>query len=304
MAIVTRLTELFACHHPLQQAGMGGFTSPRLAIAVADAGGLGMLTGTVGSEALGAQLDVVPVGSPVGVNFLIPFLDRSAVEVAADRCPLVEFFWGDPAPELVAGVHAGGAKASWQIGSVAEARAAVDAGCDLIVAQGIEAGGHVRGTIGLLPLLDEVRAAVGVPVIASGGIGTGRAMAAVLAAGADGVRIGTRFVAATESIAHPAYVDALIAAAADDTVLTTAFGDGWPDAPHRVLRSAVSAGERLGSAQSWSPGWPTTTDTGPVEARALYAGQSVAAVQSRQSAAAIITEITSEAEAILRHGVN
>src|SRR5437879_3361361 len=120
MAIVTRLTELFGCRHPLQQAGMGGFTSPGLAIAVAEAGGIGMLTGTVGSEALSAQLDVVPVGSTVGVNFLVPFLDRVAVEVAAARCPLVEFFWGDPSVELIHAVHAGGAKAGWQIGSVDE----------------------------------------------------------------------------------------------------------------------------------------------------------------------------------------
>jgi len=300
MTLVTRLTELFGCRHPLQQAGMGGFTSPALAIAVAEAGGLGMLTGTVGSDALAAQLDAVPVGATVGVNFLMPFLDRAAVSVAATRCPLVEFFWGDPTRELIEHVHAGGARAGWQIGTADEARAAVDAGCDVVVAQGVEAGGHVRGTIGLLPLLDAVRAAVDVPVIAAGGIGTGRAMAAALAAGADGVRVGTRFVAATESIAHPDYVDALVAATAEDTVLTTAFGEGWPDAPHRVLRSAVDAGESLGSAQSWTPDWPTTAYTSPVGARALYAGQSVGAVRGRQPAAAIIAELTDEAEAILR----
>src|SRR5437764_474524 len=175
MAIVTRLTRLFGCEHPLQQAAMGGFTSPELAIAVGEAGALGMLTGTIGNDALRAQIDAVPVRAMVGVNFLVPFLDRAAVEAAADRCPLVEFFWGDPSIDLVEVVHAGGARAGWQVGSVAEARAAVDAGCDVVVAQGIEAGGHVRGTTGLLPLLDAVRAAVDVPVIASGGIGTGRA---------------------------------------------------------------------------------------------------------------------------------
>jgi nitronate monooxygenase len=278
---------------------MGGFSSPELAIAVSIAGGLGMLTGTIGRDALGAHLDAVPVGSAVGVNFLMPFLDRDAVEVAAARSPLVEFFWGEPSEALIGHVHAGGARAGWQVGSADEARAAVGAGCDLVVAQGMEAGGHVRGTTGLLPLLDEVRAAVEVPVVAAGGIGTGRAMAAALVAGADGVRVGTRFVAATESIAHPSYVDALVNATAEDTVLTTAFGDGWPDAPHRVLRSAVRAGESLGSAQSWTPDWPTTSYSGAVEARALYAGQSVGAVHSRQSAAVIIAEMTDEAEAIL-----
>lgn len=293
--MTTRFTEMFDCRVPLQQAGMGGVTSPDLALAVAAAGGLGMLTGTIGAEALSAQLDVVPADVAVGANFLLPFLDRAALEDASSRARLVELFWGLPDPEIVEKVHAGGARAGWQVGSVAEAIAARDAGCDLIVAQGIEAGGHVRGTVGLLPLLDEVRAAVDLPLVAAGGIGSGRAMAAALAAGADAVRVGTRFVASTESIAHPVYVEALVRAGAADTVITTAFGDGWPDAPHRVLKSALAAGEALGTAQSWSPDWPTRTSTGPVEARALYAGQSVGAVRSRQSAAEIVAELVGEA---------
>lgn len=278
---------------------MGGVSTPDLAIAVSDAGGLGMLTGTVGVDLLRAHLDAVPAGATIGTNFLMPFLDRSAVEEAAARCPLVEFFFGDPTAELVELVHTGGARAGWQVGSAEEARAAVDAGCELVIAQGIEAGGHVRGTIGLLPLLDEVRSAVDVVVVASGGIGTGQAMAAALTAGADGVRIGTRFVAANESTAHPDYVDALVRATASDTVITTAFGEGWPDAPHRVLQSAVDAGEALGSGQSWTPDWPTTNHQGPIGARALYAGQSVGAVRSRQSAAEIVAEISRDAEATL-----
>ena len=180
--------------------------------------------------------------------------------------------------------------ASWQVGSADEARAARDAGCDLVVAQGVEAGGHVRGTLGVLPLLDEVRATIDLPVIAAGGIGTGHAMAAALVAGADAVRVGTRFMAATESEAHAGYVDALINANADDTVITTAFGDGWPDAPHRVLRSAIAAGQALGATQSWAPNWPTSSEAGPVESRALYAGQSVGAVRSRQPAAEIVAD--------------
>ena len=274
-------------------------TSPSLALAVAEACGLGMLTGTIGKDALDAQLDAVPDGVAVGVNFLIPFLDPSALEEASARRPLVEFFWGAPDARLVDVAHAGGALASWQIGSADEARAARDAGCDLIVAQGIEAGGHVRGTVGLLPLLDDVRRVVDLPVVAAGGIGTGRAMAAALTAGADAVRVGTRFIAAAESIAHPAYVDALIRSDAADTVITTAFGEGWPDAPHRVLRSAITAGEALGAAQSWGPDWPTTGSTGAVEARALYAGQSVGAVRSRAPAAAIIAELVTEADRLL-----
>ena len=299
MGFSTGFTLLFGCRYPLQQAGMGGFTSPDLAIAVSRAGGFGMLTGTIGNQALAAQLDDVPADGNVGVNFLVPFLDRRALEEASARTPLVELFWGVPDRELVEIVHAGGARAGWQVGSADEARAAGDIGCDLVVAQGLEAGGHVRGTTALLPLIDEVRAAVDVPIVAAGGIGTGRAMAGALAAGADAVRMGTRFLAATESIAHPAYVDRLIESTADDTVITTAFGDGWPDAPHRVLKSAIAAGESLGAAQSWSPEWPARSYGGNAESRALYAGQSVAAVRSRQPAAEIVAELIDEAERAL-----
>src|SRR4029079_17846263 len=117
------------------------------------------------------------------------------VEVAAAKARVVEFFYGDPDASLVRLAHRGGALVRWQIGSCEEARAAVAAGCDFIVAQGVEAGGHVRGRIGLLPLLDEVLTVAPVPVVAAGGIGTARGMAAALAAGAAAVRVGTRFVA-------------------------------------------------------------------------------------------------------------
>ena len=279
---------------------MGGVATPDLAIAVSDAGALGMLSGVVGGDALAGQLDLVPDGATVGVNFLVPFLDREAVEIAAARTKYVEFFWAEPTHELINLVHAGGALAGWQVGTHDEARASADAGCDVVVAQGVEAGGHVRGTIGLLPLLDEVCATVHVPIVASGGIGSGRAMAAALVAGADAVRVGTRFIAAIELGAHPDYIDALCGATADDTVLSTAFGVGWPDAPHRVLKSAIAAGTALGAAQAWTPDWPSTSDGTAVEARALYAGQSVGAVRERQPAAAIVEEMTARAETILR----
>jgi NAD(P)H-dependent flavin oxidoreductase YrpB (nitropropane dioxygenase family) len=296
MPFVSRVSDMLGCRHPIQQAGMGGVATPALAIAVAQAGGLGMLSGTVARSALSAQLDAIPAGAAIGVNFLMPFLDRAALDEAASTSPYVELFWAAPDRALVDAVHEHGALVGWQVGSLDEAKAACDAGCDVIIAQGIEAGGHVRGSVGLLALLDEVCRAVDRPVIAAGGIGTGRAMAAALTAGADAVRVGTRFVAALESTAHPDYVDALIGATAEDTVLTTAFGEGWPDAPHRVLQSAVDAGKRLGSVQSWTPDWPSSTFRGDVEARALYAGQSVGAVRSRQSAAEIIAELVTEAE--------
>src|SRR5215207_11520823 len=294
MAIHTRFTEMFGCRHPLQQAGMGGIATPDLAIAMARSGGLGMLSA---GPHLPELLDAVPFGAAVGVNLLATGTeDVPALEEAAARSPFVECFWGEPDSKIVEIIHAGGARAGWQVGSAHEARQAEDAGCDLIVAQGMEAGGHVRGTTGLLSLLDEVRATTELPLVAAGGIGTGRAMAAALAAGADAVRIGTRLMAAHEPPAHPHYIDALIRATADDTVLTTAFGDGWPDAPHRVLKIALTTGARLGAQQVWTPDWPDVTYSGVAEARALYAGQSVGVVRERQPAADIVAELVTEAE--------
>jgi NAD(P)H-dependent flavin oxidoreductase YrpB (nitropropane dioxygenase family) len=315
--LTTRFTALVGCAIPIQQAGMGGVAMPPLVRAVTAAGGLGML-GAAGlsTSTLTEMLDDLreQTTGPFGVNFLMPFLDRDCVEVAAARARVVEFFYGEPDKALVDLVHSGGALACWQVGSQREAVAAVEAGCDLIVAQGVEAGGHVRGSLGLLPLLDAVLGSVAVPVIAAGGIGTGRAMAAALAAGADAVRVGTRLVAAEEADAHPAYVRALIAAQPEDTVLTETFSIGWPDAPHRVLRACVTAaaafeGETVGSqargGERWSVGHFASTSitrdtTGALEAMPHWAGQSVGAVTCVQPAADIVRELAEQAEALLR----
>jgi NAD(P)H-dependent flavin oxidoreductase YrpB (nitropropane dioxygenase family) len=312
----TRFTALVGCAVPIQQAGMGGVAGPRLAAAVAAAGALGMVgSARIPAPVLTGLLERLrqDAAGPVGVNVLMPFLDPACVEAAASRVRLVEFFYADPDPALIRMVHAGGALAAWQVGTEEEARAAADAGVDLIVAQGLEAGGHVRGTIGLLPLLDRVLGAVGVPVVAAGGIATARGMAAALAAGADAVRVGTRFVVADEADAHPRYQDALIAAGSGDTVLTEAFSVMWPHAPHRVLRSAVEAarahpgeqvgemllgGERLPLPRFAVP-TPTLRTTGAIEAMALYAGQSVGAVQARQPAAEIVRELADGAARLL-----
>jgi NAD(P)H-dependent flavin oxidoreductase YrpB (nitropropane dioxygenase family) len=315
--LTTRLTTLLGCVVPLQQAGMGGIATPPLALAVADAGGLGMLGGaTVPAPILAEMLDALGARTRgvFGVNFLMPFLDRDAVAVAATRARVVEFFYGEPDEALVDAVHAGGALACWQVGSVEEAVAAARVGCDFVVAQGTEAGGHVRGRTGLLPLLGAVLDAVDVPVVAAGGIGTARAMAAALAAGADGVRVGTRFVAATEADAHPEYVAALVSARAEDTVLTERFAVMWPDAPHRVLRSAVAAAEAypgevvgemafLGMREElprFAVPCPTRATTGTIAAMALYAGESVGAVRRVVPAADIVRELADGAERLLR----
>jgi nitronate monooxygenase len=305
----TAFTDLIGCTVPIQLAAMGGVGSPGLAAAVSRAGGFGMVSRSQTAEALDRLWE--QTDGMFGVNFLMPFVERAAVDTAAGRARLVEFFYGDPDPSLVEAVHRGGALASWQVGSREEALAAVAAGCDLIVAQGREAGGHVRGNLGLLTLLCQVLEVVEVPVLAAGGIGTARAMAAALAAGAAGVRVGTRFVAAQESGAHRLYVDALIAATAGDTMLTETFSTDWPDAPHRVLRSSVEAAnanqlEPVGHAAS---GWevprlhPTPPDhetTGVIEAMALYAGESVDGVKAVQPAAEIVHELADGADQLLR----
>jgi NAD(P)H-dependent flavin oxidoreductase YrpB (nitropropane dioxygenase family) len=329
--LATRFTALLGCEVPVQQAGMGSLAPPELAAAVSNAGGLGMLgTARAGlvPETLAVLLDRTRAltARPFGVNFLVSPthlqglhgrvpLDLRCITLAARAARLVEFFYGEPDRRLVAMVQAEGALACWQVGSRREAAAAAAAGCDLIVLQGIEAGGHVRGRIGLLALLGEVLGEVDVPVLAAGGIGTARAMAAVLAAGADGVRVGTRFVAAEEAGAHPDYLARLVAARAEDTVYTGAFHVGWPDAPHRVLRSSVAAAEAMpeevvGEAlrldgvrvpiRRFGTAVADRHVTGEVAAMSLWAGESVGAVTGAQPAAAILRELAEGAEALLR----
>lgn len=322
----TRFTRLVGCSAPIQQAGMGPHANPRLAAAVANAGGLGNVSvyGSTGGPpaAVAKTLDSTRelTTGTFGANFILRFMEpelvAETVSVAAERARVVEFFYSDPDPLLVEIVHAAGALACWQVGSREEAVAAVTAGCDFIVAQGIEAGGHVRGTIGLLALLEQVLEAVDVPVLAAGGIGSGRAMAAVLAAGADGVRVGTRFLAAEKAEAHPLYLEALIAAEAQDTVYTEAFFNGWPNAPHRVLRSALEAAqahqdELVGTVGgTWdgrprevlrlSPWGVHKTARGNVQAMSMWAGESVGGVTRQQTAADIVNELVGEAEQLLR----
>jgi NAD(P)H-dependent flavin oxidoreductase YrpB (nitropropane dioxygenase family) len=325
--LTTRFTKLVGCAVPIQQAGMGAASPPELAAAVSEAGGFGML-GTaregLNPSTLVALLDRTRelTSRPFGVNFIIrpgsvaAQSPREFAEQAAKVSRVVEFFYADPSDELVRIVHDQGALVSWQVGSPEEAVKAADVGCDMIVAQGMEAGGHVRGTIGLLALLCEVLDAVPeLPVLAGGGIGTGRAMAAALAAGADGVRVGTRFVAAAEAGVHPAYTDALIAANAEDSVYTRTFHVGWPEAPHRVLRCAIEAAQALpddpvgtvtyiDGTQAGVPRFAATvadrTATGRVGAMALYAGQSVGAVKRVMPARDIVRELVEEAEQFLR----
>src|SRR5258708_28105890 len=181
--------------------------------------------------------------------------------------------------------------------------AAEKAGCDFIIAQGVEAGGHIRGTLGLIPLLAQVLDKVSIPVLGAGGIGSGRGVAAVVAAGGAGVRMGTRFIAAAESSAHPDYVRAIISAQAEDSVRTNRFEVECPMCPstHGVLRSALDAAEAYdGSFVAEFQGEPIAKFrglaplkgfTGNIGAMACYARQSVGEGPGVHPAAQILARL-------------
>jgi nitronate monooxygenase len=307
MTPASSFTDLVGCRVPIQAASLGGpISTPPLAAAVSEAGGLGMIANPSSADEVRelVQAARARTGQPIGIGFLMPFVVAEAVEAAGALVEVVEFFYGAPDQELVRLARSNGAVAGWQTGSAAEARAAEEVGCDYVVAQGIEAGGHVRGTQPLDDILAETLAVVDVPVLAAGGVGTADRCAALLAAGAAGVRVGTRFVAAEESDAHPDYVARLIGASSQDTMLTEAFASGWPDAPHRVLRSSVEAasafdgtvvatvgGREVGP---FSPRSATRDVQGEIGAMALYAGQSVDYVKRVQPAAEIVAELTAK----------
>jgi nitronate monooxygenase len=308
MTVTTRFTELAGCRVPIQQAPMGSVSTPALAVAVADAGGVGSITalGLTASDldTILAEMAAQTTGV-LAANFLTEGIDREAVAAAAARVRIVDFFWADPDPALVDIAHRGGALACWQVGSPAEAKAAADAGCDVVAVQGIEAGGHIRGHTPLLPLLESVLGQLDLPVLAAGGIGDGRAFASVLGMGAAGARVGTRFVACSESGAHPAYKQAVVDAPAGSTEITGAFSvcplcATVPRA--RVLRSCIQAlrdvpgdiaGETMvgGQRVALPKGHglpPGAAATGHIGAMAMYAGESAAAVPAVVPVAQVI----------------
>ena len=325
----TRFTELLGLELPIVQAGMGSIARAELAAAVSDAGGLGTIA-LVQLPPAAARAEVRRARErtrrPVAVNFLLPFLDPDALGAVLDAgARVVTFFWGDAAP-WIGRVHGAGAHAMVQVGSADEAARAVDAGADVVIAQGVEAGGHVRGTTSTLALVPLVVDRVApVPVLAAGGIADARGIVAALAAGADGAVLGTRFIATPEVAAHARYRDAIVDASPEDTVLTTLFDAGWPGAPHRVLRTCtVTAWEEAGQPRSgarsgehevvgtarafglelpllrYGPVPPLAEAEGDVDALAFYAGQSCGLVRSVEPAGEIVRRLGIEAAALIR----
>ena len=321
--ISTKLTEKLGIRHPIVQAGMGGVARAELVAAVSNAGGLGML-GMVRMtpDFIRDQIQKTRALTmrPFGVNLIQPVAPASGFEGQLEICieekiPVVSLFWSDPAP-FVPRCHAAGIVVMLQVGSAEEAIRAAAAGVDMIVAQGVEAGGHVRGHVGLVPLLPAVVEAVApVPVIAAGGIVDGRGLAAALALGADGVWVGTRFVASTESEAHADYKKRLLAACQADAIYTEVFHVGWPpNSAHRVLRNPLTEGSspppgpvgsvRFGDRTVEVPLFGTATPTihteGRLDLMPNYAGQGVGLVRNVLPAAAIVQRMVSEAETIIR----
>jgi nitronate monooxygenase len=321
----TSVTRVLGIEQPIVQAPIGGLSNPRLAAAVSNAGGLGTIAQTW------MPLDEIPesiratqalTSRPFGINLIIdePQHERVAAALAAG-IKVISFFWGDPEPYLAA-VHAAGAIALLTVGSAAEARAVVEAGVDVIVAQGWEAGGHVWGEVSTLALVPAVVDAVGsTPVIAAGGITDGRGLAAVLALGAGAAWMGTRFVASEEARAHPDYVARVLESPETGTFHSSLFDIGWPDAPHRVLRNATiegwlaagrpASGQRPGEGEvlgrradgseivRYSSVSAAVGTTGRVDELSLWAGQGVGLVNEVLPAAQIVRRTVSEAEAIL-----
>jgi NAD(P)H-dependent flavin oxidoreductase YrpB (nitropropane dioxygenase family) len=312
---------------PIIQAPMGGAVTPELVAAVSNAGALGTL------PLWGADIETLRdqirqtrnlTSKPFAVNLNMEFPQEERLEACLEEgVPIISFFWQDPT-SLIAKAKSAGAVVMHTVATADDARRAVDSGVDVVVAQGWESGGHVRGTVATMPLIPSVVDAVGdTPVVAAGGIADGRGMAAALALGASGVWIGTRFLAATEIAIHPEYQQRVLAASEADTVYCEdLFDGGWPNAPHRVLRNSTydtwelagrppsgkrpNEGEILASSAlrgdvvRYTSFTPRPDVEGTIEALSMWAGQSAAIVRKVQPAAEIVGEIYREAQEVVQ----
>jgi nitronate monooxygenase len=321
----TALTELLGIEAPIVLAPMGGAVTPELAAAVSNAGGLGTLplSWSTPDEVRSHVAETAALTDrPFGVNLIREWDQRERLTVAVNAgAPVISLFWGDAAG-LVQEAHDEGAIVFVSVASADEAARAAAAGADVVVAQGWEAGGHVRGTVTTLALVPRVVDAVDpVPVVAAGGIADGRGLAAVLALGAAGAWVGTRFLAAQESSIHQEYLRRLLEAVETDTYYGTLFDGGWPDAPHRALRNSTvetweaagrpAPGERPGEeddvaargdgspVKRYASSTPHSSMTGEIEALPNWAGQGVGLVTRVQPAAEILQELVADAERIL-----
>ena len=316
---VPQLFERLGITVPIFQAPIGAIASVELAAAISQAGGLGHLACTWRSpdqlRDLFRAMHLLTRRS-FGANFVVDFPIDERLGVALDHgVRVISFFWGDGSPHLRR-VKDIDATAIQVVGSIDEAKRAADAGFDLIVAQGREAGGHVRGDLGTMTLVPQVVDAVApLPVLAGGGIVDRRGVAAALDLGAVGVWVGTRFLAAQEANIHLDYQRRVLAASADDTLYSQLFDVGWPNASLRSLKNSTTqrweqagrpaAPNRPGEGEiiarradgagipRYFFGSPTRDVEGETEAMALYAGEGVGLVRAVQPASEILDELAS-----------
>ncbi len=323
----TPLCELLGCEAPILLAGMGGVARWELAAAVANAGGFAML-GMVRESPDLIETEVralrAATNRPFAVNVIPSATDPALLDRQIRRCldlgvRAFTFFW-DVVPEAVERVKREGCLVLHQIGTIEAARQAQDAGADVLIAQGIEAGGHVHGRTGAFALAEAVLDLATVPAVVSGGISTGRGLAAALAMGAQGVQCGTAFLATRESFAHDYHKDRVAAAGGEDTVLTDVFVLNWPKgAAVRVIGNSVTAGlgdrllghdpaslpreviaQDLGQPLlRYSTDSPMRHTTGALEEMALYAGQGAGAIRAILPAGDRLRQMVREAEACL-----
>jgi nitronate monooxygenase len=310
------LRECLGIEAPVLQAPIGSASGPALVAAVSNAGALGMLAGTWrGVDELRHAIRQIRASTArsFAVNLGVHATPAEKVDLCIkEDVPVISLFWGD-GRQYFERIKSEGVKMIATIGTASEAREAAEAGADVIIAQGFEAGGHVWGRIITSELLPQVVETVEkVPVVAAGGIGDGRTMARAFALGANGVCLGTRFLVAAESLAHPEYQRLVINAAEADTVYGNIFDVGWPNAPHRVLRNStvndfLRSGRKTGEGEivahkpdgtdipRYSSRLPVRGMTGNIESMALYAGQSVGCCRKVQLAAEIIRELMEDA---------
>jgi NAD(P)H-dependent flavin oxidoreductase YrpB (nitropropane dioxygenase family) len=313
----TPVCELLGIEQPIVQAPMSAV--PPLAAAVSNAGGLGMVALTWSDDAGEVvRATAALTDRPFGGNFILTSDHHRRLGQALDSgLRIASFMWGDLAG-YIGPVHDAGGLVMRTVSSAEEARQAVEGGADVVVAQGWEAGGHGRGEVATLPLVPAVVDAVApVPVIAAGGIGDARGVAAVLALGAQAAWLGTRFLMAEEMPVHEEYRRRLITAAETDPHwYADLYNIGWPPgSPHRALHNSTAEmweaagrpppgrrpreGEVIASFSSgepivrYSPAAPLVGTTGEIEALSMWAGQSVALARRAQPAAEIVAELVS-----------
>ena len=300
----TWLTERFGLTVPVLAAPMAGVSTGRLAAAVSAAGGLGMIGAgpTSNPERLREQCAVAREAGQFGVGLMAWALaqDDTLVDVVVAEAPaLVSVSYG-PYERWLEPLRAAGIVVATQVGTLEEARVAEQAGVDLLVARGGEGGGHGRADVATLPLLQSVLDAVQVPVVAAGGIGTARGLAAVVAAGSVGAWVGTAFLACTEAATSAGARERLLAAKDTDTAYGRVFDVGqrmaWPpEYGGRALRNAyfdhwVGHEDELASDDAASAQLLTARQQGDFDVACVYAGEGVGLLRDERSAADVVAE--------------